>query len=81
MTILEKLALETMKKGIPVFDKEIPEKIVNEYKKLMEIVNYIYFKVKFKNNDNMSIQKVSKDKKSRVTKKGKVVDAIIEEDK
>lgn len=45
---------------------------------VMEIVNYIYFKVKYKNyDDSMKIQKVSKDKKSN--KKGKIVDAVIEE--
>ena len=49
---------------------------------IMEIVNYIYYKVKYKNNENTTeIQKVSKSKKSKVSKKGKVVDAVVEEDK
>lgn len=46
---------------------------------IMEIVDYIYFKVKYKNYETKTeIQKVSKSKKSN--KKGKVVDAVIEED-
>ena len=48
---------------------------------VMEIVDYIYFKVKYKDYDNNTtteIQKVSKTNKTR--KNGKVVDAVIEED-
>jgi len=48
---------------------------------IMEIVDYVYFKVKYKDNENNTteIQKVSKGKKTK--KNGKVVDAVIEEDK
>ena len=45
---------------------------------LMEIVDYIYYKVKYKDFENTTeVQKVSK---SKINKKGKVVDAVIEED-
>ena len=48
---------------------------------IMEIVNYIYYKVKYKNNEGGNqIQKVVKNKDSKVNKNGKVVDAVIEED-
>ena len=48
---------------------------------IMEIVDYVYFKVKYKDTENSTteIQSVSKIKKSK--KNGKVVDAVIEEDK
>lgn len=50
---------------------------------IMEIVDYIYFKVKNKNYEEVkeSIKPSKKDKKVKRLKKGKVVDAIIEEDK
>ena len=44
---------------------------------IMEIVDYIYFKVKYKNLDT-AIQKVPDDKDSKIKKDGKVVDAVIE---
>lgn len=49
----------------------------------MEIVNYIYFKVKNKNYGEVTetINPIKKDKKVKRLKKGKVVDAVIEEDK
>ena len=49
---------------------------------VMEIVDYIYFKVRYKNNEsNTDLQKVSKKDNSKKNKKGKVVDAVIEEEK
>ncbi|MBR6690258.1 MAG: DUF308 domain-containing protein [Bacilli bacterium] len=50
---------------------------------IMEIVDYIYFKVKNKNYEevNVNVKSSKKDKKIKRLKKGKVVDAIIEEDK
>ena len=50
---------------------------------IMEIVDYIYYKVKNKNYEEVkeSIKPSKKDKKVKRLKKGKVVDAIIEEDK
>jgi uncharacterized membrane protein HdeD (DUF308 family) len=49
---------------------------------VMEIVDYIYFKVRYKNNEsNTDLQKVSKNDNSKKSKKGKVVDAVIEEEK
>lgn len=61
-----------------VFDKMIGLLII--IYSVMEIVNYIYFKVK--NKDYNITKKSNKQlKKVKNTKKGKVVDAIIEEDK
>lgn len=50
---------------------------------VMEIVNYIYFKVTHKEFDEVkeSVKPSKKIKKEKRLKKGKVVDAIIEEDK
>ena len=50
---------------------------------IIEIVNYIYFKVKNKDYDETkeSAKSAKKDKNLKRLKKGKVVDAIIEEDK
>lgn len=50
---------------------------------IIEIVDYIYFKVKNKNYVEVkeSVKQSTKDKKIKRLKRGKVVDAIIEEDK
>ena len=48
---------------------------------IMEIVNYIYYKVKNKDFEEIIEKPVKKDKKTKRLKKGKVVDAIIEEEK
>ena len=49
---------------------------------VMEIVDYIYYKVKNKdfNVENNNFKPVKKDKKIKKLKKGKVVDAIVEEE-
>ena len=50
---------------------------------VIEIINYIYFKVRHKEFDEVkkSVKPCKKIKKEKRLKKGKVVDAIIEEDK
>lgn len=48
---------------------------------VIEIVNYIYFKVKNKDYEEIIEKPVKKEKKLKRLKKGKVVDAVIEEDK
>lgn len=48
---------------------------------VIEIVNYIYFKVKNKDYEEIIEKPVKKDKKLKRLKKGKVVDAVIEEEK
>jgi len=48
---------------------------------VMEIVNYIYFKVKNKDFEEVIQKPAKKEKKLKKLKKGKVVDAIIEEEK
>ena len=48
---------------------------------IIEIVNYIYFKVKDKDFEPIIEKPVKKEKKLKKLKKGKVVDAIIEEEK
>ena len=47
---------------------------------IMEIVDYVYYKVKNK-NDESSIVPVKESKAKKKGKKGKVVDAVIDEDK
>lgn len=46
---------------------------------IMEIVDYIYYKVKCK-NDETSLVEVKEPKSKKKSKKGKIVDAVIEED-
>jgi len=48
---------------------------------VIEIVNYIYFKVKNKDFEEVIQKPAKKEKKLKKLKKGKVVDAIIEEEK
>lgn len=48
---------------------------------VIEIVNYIYFKVKNKDFEEIIDKPVKKEKKLKRLKKGKVVDAIVEEEK
>ena len=62
-----------------IFDKLIGLLII--IYAIMEIVDYIYYKAKFKDNEETTtaIQKVSKNKKGK--KEGKVVDAVIEDEK
>lgn len=48
---------------------------------VIEIVNYIYFKVKNKDNEEVIEKPVKKEKKLKRLTKGKVVDAVIEEEK
>lgn len=50
---------------------------------IIEIVNYIYFKVKNKNYEEViqPVKSTKKEKKVKRLKKGKVIEAIIEEDK
>ena len=48
---------------------------------VIEIVNYIYFKVKNKDFEEVIEKPVKKEKKLKRLKKGKVVDAVIEEEK
>ena len=46
----------------------------------MEIVNYIYFKVKNKDFEEVVEKPVKKEKKLKRLTKGKVVDAIVEDE-
>ncbi|MBQ2946299.1 MAG: DUF308 domain-containing protein [Bacilli bacterium] len=62
-----------------VFDKLIGLLII--VYSVIEIVNYIYFKVKNKDFEEIIEKPVKKEKKLKRLKKGKVVDAIIEEGK
>lgn len=48
---------------------------------VIEIVNYIYFKVRNKDYEDIIDKPVKKEKKLKRLTKGKVVDAVIEEDK
>lgn len=48
---------------------------------MIEIVNYIYFKVKNKDYEEVIEKPAKKEKKLKRLTKGKVVDAVIEEDK
>ena len=48
---------------------------------VIEIVNYIYFKVKNKDFEEIIDKPAKKEKKLKRLKKGKVVDAIVEEEK
>ncbi len=48
---------------------------------VIEIVNYIYFRVKNKDFEEIIEKSVNKEKKLKRLKKGKVVDAVIEEEK
>lgn len=48
---------------------------------VIEIVNYIYFKVKNKDFEEIIDKPLKKEKKLKRLKKGKVVDAIVEEEK
>lgn len=48
---------------------------------VIEIVNYIYFKVKNKDYEDVAQTTSKKEKKLKRLKKGKVVDAVIEEEK
>ena len=62
-----------------VFDKLIGLLII--VYSVIEIVNYIYFKVKNKDFEEIIEKPVKKEKKLKRLKKGKVMDAIIEEGK
>lgn len=62
-----------------IFDKLIGLFII--IYSIVEVVNYIYFKVKNKEYEDLEKTTIKKEEKIKKLKKGKVVDAIIEEEK